>query len=167
MPAWRKSVSEPWYTARMNYFAYGCNMDPSVMKGRLSKSSRRIPAWIKGYMIVFDVPWPNDPDIGFADIQPHPGGTVHGVLYTEVTKDGFAELDHQEGYPETYGRATMKVHTDEGAHEAVVYVGNPNIVRHSLKPSEHYLTCLLGGRDALPLSYENKLEHIPLHHSHR
>jgi len=151
----------------MNYFAYGCNMDPSVMEGRLSEHGRRIPAWIKGYELVFDVPWPDDPDVGFADIKPHPGGTVHGVLYTCMTKEGLLELDHQEGYPETYGRVTLRVHTDEGEHDAIVYVGNPEIVRRGLKPSEHYMTCILHGRDALPRGYTEELNHVHLHHPHR
>ena len=150
----------------MYYFAYGCNMDPGVMAGRLGKRSRRLLAWIKGYRLVFDVPYSRDPHIGFANIQRDPRETVYGVLYTQVTKKGFDELDHQEEFPDLYKRKLITVFTVEGPIKALVYIGNQHILNERAKPSEHYLTCLMHGKDLLPDSQISTLRHLTLKHPH-
>ncbi len=141
-------------------------MDPGVMAGRLGKRSRRLLAWIKGYRLVFDVPYSRDPRIGFANIQRDSHEMVYGVLYTQVTKKGFEELDHQEEFPNFYKRRFMNVFSQEGPVKAVVYIGNQHILNERAQPSEHYLVCLMHGKDVLPDSEISFLKHAALKHPH-
>ncbi|MFZ3588886.1 gamma-glutamylcyclotransferase family protein [Bacillus sp. DJP31] len=65
---------------------------------------------------------------GYPVLQENKRSRVYGEIY-EVNSSQLARLDELEGYrgegeSNYYDRITKRVHTDEGVHEAYVYVMN-------------------------------------------
>lgn len=82
---------------------------------------------------------------------------MEGVLY-EIEDSGISKLDKYEGYPDHYGRRSVKVQLDDGQEvEAITYVANSDKIRDGLKPSNKYLSHLLKGCDLLPKEYYKRL----------
>lgn len=77
-------------------------------------------AWTSGLLF--------DTGFGYPALQKHHQGQVYGELY-EVNDNQLARLDmlegyHGEGNNNFYGRVTQPIYTDQGIHEAYVYVMN-------------------------------------------
>jgi gamma-glutamylcyclotransferase (GGCT)/AIG2-like uncharacterized protein YtfP len=103
----------------MLYFAYGSNMHTERMRLRCPSAEAMGPAALRGYRLAVRL---------FADIDPHPVGAVHGVLWSMETCD-LAALDRYEGYPRLYERivTTVEVHAQGRTMQvpAVVYIMTP------------------------------------------
>lgn len=85
------------------YFAYGSNLNLKQMKDRCPGSKPLIPATLKGYRLT---------ERKYADIDPSPGSSVHGVM-CHLTKEDLDNLDVYEGYPRFYTRILVDVETIE------------------------------------------------------
>ncbi len=86
------------------YFAYGSNLNLKQMKDRCPGSKPLIPATLKDYRLT---------ERKYADIDPSPGSSVHGVM-CHLTKEDLDSLDVCEGYPRIYTRILVDVETVEG-----------------------------------------------------
>ena len=82
------------WSRRMQYFAYGSNMNISHTQQRCPGITRIGTFQLKGFRLVFNY---------HADIIPDAGCTVHGGLW-QITPDHESALDKYEGYPEYYGK---------------------------------------------------------------
>jgi phage replication-related protein YjqB (UPF0714/DUF867 family) len=96
------------------YFAYGSNLCASQMARRCPGACEPRPG------VLADHDWLIN-ERGVATVEPFPGSTVHGVLWT-LTDSDIATLDAAEGVPHRYRRARLTVHTSSGAGPAWVYV---------------------------------------------
>jgi gamma-glutamylcyclotransferase len=97
---------------------------------------------------------------GKANVEPHPGGQVWGVLYTVSTAD-LAILDDGEG--RGYRRTRLCVRTvDGGVIDAWVYVATQPRDDPTLRPYEWYRRFLVEGarEHSLPPEYIVELERI-------
>ncbi len=100
----------------MNYFAYGSNCDPLVMKRKRVEYTSRQRAVLRRFRLLFNKKAYREslPDtIGFANINEDPDGCVEGVLYN-IHADHLDRLDESERYPEYYDRVHVVVETDDG-----------------------------------------------------
>jgi gamma-glutamylcyclotransferase (GGCT)/AIG2-like uncharacterized protein YtfP len=81
-----------------------------------------LPAVLPGYR-------KHDTQHGYPIVLPDPAGQVEGLLW-EIDPADLPSLDHYEGTdedPPYYYRRRVQVRTGTGWHEAVVYVGNPDV----------------------------------------
>ncbi|MBO3767992.1 MAG: gamma-glutamylcyclotransferase [Candidatus Brockarchaeota archaeon] len=143
--------------SKLNYFAYGSNMDTERILERGVRFSKSFHAVLEGWKLEFNKISYRNPNEGFANIVPCKGNFVEGVLY-EINSSALSKLDKYEGYPEHYKRIKVQVRLDNGMQlEAVTYVANPKKIRDGLKPSREYLNHLLKGCDLLSKEYCEKL----------
>ena len=75
------------------YFAYGSNMNPDRIRARLPEARPVGKAYLCGWRLRERL---------YANIEPHKGGRVEGVLYL-VSQTELYSLDSYEGYPHIYG----------------------------------------------------------------
>jgi len=88
---------------------------------------------------------------GCANIEPHKGSEVEGVLYLILEED-LCKLDKYEGYPDHYDRRRITVYTEEGSLEAWIYVAVKT--EPGLKPSRKYMDYLIRGAEQHGLSQQ-------------
>lgn len=115
------------------YFAYGMNTDPGAMALRTGQPTAVGAATLKDYRFRFAV---------HADVYPHPGGAVDGVLWL-LNEDQLRQLDQREGYPHYYDRSIVEVEADGQVYNAWVYWMTPG--HPTSPPSEGYLDMLCRG----------------------
>jgi gamma-glutamylcyclotransferase (GGCT)/AIG2-like uncharacterized protein YtfP len=125
---------------RTLYFAYGSNLSEAQMKARCPGARPAGRAALRGYRLAFagySTLWGG----AVATLAPDSKGRVRGVLY-ELTPSDVEALDHWEGHPHYYRRASATV-TDGSRRERKVqlYVMTPE---HALgEPAMEYLVALL------------------------
>jgi len=105
---------------KVEYFAYGSNMNSQQMKCRCSSAISLGRAFLEGYDFVYDgcsCRWKG----AVANVVPKEGSKVWGRLY-EIDESDLQKLDRCEGYPKAYTREKLTVVDDEGEkHKAWVY----------------------------------------------
>ena len=94
------------------YFAYGSNLNRADMRVRCPGAKALTVAALAGWRLTFR---------GVADIEPVPGGTVHGALW-RLDRTDLRSLDRYEGAPHLYERRLLAVDTESGPLEAIAYV---------------------------------------------
>ena len=104
----------------IEYFAYGSNMNLERMKKRIGWAPSMRPAFLENYQLLFDK---LSNDGGKANIRPHAGSVVEGVLYLLKEKD-LLEMDRFEGVADGhYSRDSIEVMTEsEGLCRVVTYI---------------------------------------------
>ena len=131
------------------YFAYGSNMNRALMRRHCPGGKDVGTATLFGYRFIITVD-------GYASIVPHPGRTVHGVLWRLGPRD-FAALNSYESLDSgLYVRMTLPVLCGAGRIAAMVYVAR----RHAVgRPKPGYLDAVIdGARDfGLPDDYVSSL----------
>ena len=144
----------------MNYFAYGSNCNPVVMKRKgVSYTSRR-RAVLRRYRLLFNKKAYREslPDsIGFANINEDSEGIVEGTLY-DICVEHLDLLDQSERYPDHYGRIRVVVETDDGPIECFAYQAQPDKLATGLVPSRNYLNHILAANDFLSRQYYDALD---------
>ena len=144
----------------MMYMAYGSNMSVKRMKERNIKFLIRKQAILVGYKMVINKMSYKDKSIGYANVVECDGCIVEGAVY-EIDDNDIFKLDKYEGYPKHYNRKTLKVATDDGSIDAVVYIANDRWVSNSeLCTTEDYKSLLLEGKDVVSDDYYNKISKI-------
>lgn len=140
-------------------FAYGSNMcsgrfrDYSVVPEGHGRA-----ALLRDYRLCFNKK--SKDGSGKANVEPHPGGEVYGVLYTIPDAD-LPKLDQGEGTG--YDRVKMPVRpTDTAATEAWVYLAGKPSSDAALRPYTWYKRFLVEGakEHCLPADYIGALECI-------
>lgn len=130
------------------YFAYGSNLDPVQLAERCPSALPRFRARLDDHRIDFthfSARWTG----GAADVLPHSGRHVWGVVY-EMDASDLTRLDRFE---RSYDRVLLRVEDDASeVHRVSSYT-----VRHkdSFRPTEVYLEKLLcwGAHWGLPPEY--------------
>ena len=142
--------------SRIEYFAYGSNMDLERIKKRIGWAPSMRPAFLENYQLLFDK---LSNDGGKANIRPHAGSIVEGVLYLLEEKD-LLELDHFEGVANGhYSRDSIEVMTEsEGLCRVITYIAQKT--GPEIPPTRAYLDHLLAGRDLLSPKYLKNLEKL-------
>ncbi len=134
--------------SRTLYFAYGSNLDADQLSQRCPSSKGLFRAVLRHYRLDFthfSSRWVG----GAADVLPHSGAVVWGVLY-ELDE---ADLDLLDHFERGYDRIALWVEDDSGhSHRAVSYTVRE---KHSFRPTEIYLEKILrwGERWRLPPTY--------------
>ena len=144
----------------MKYFAYGSNCNPEVMKKKGVRFESRQHAVLPGYRLLFNKKALREklpPDIGFANINIAPGGTVEGILY-EILDDDLGLLDESERHPDHYMRIEITVETKEAVVQCATYQACPDKIASGLKPSRNYLNHILSAKDFLSWQYFEALD---------
>jgi gamma-glutamylcyclotransferase (GGCT)/AIG2-like uncharacterized protein YtfP len=100
------------------YFAYGSNIDIQRLRDRVGRFGNVIalgPHRLNGFRLVFNCG-------GFANIEPHAGSSVEGILY-DLNDEQLHELDWYEGF---YYRQHFDL---PNGRLGLAYVGKPEVVR--------------------------------------
>jgi len=145
------------------YFAYGSNLDRETFLGRrrMQPLETRIGV-LEHFELRFDLPV-GPGERGVANVAPHDGDAVWGVLY-RLTHADAERLDRTEGvHVGAYVRLDVAVRAAEGAPiAAFTYQSSRGVAGR--KPSRRYLGLLLAGaRDhGLPALYVTRLRALPL-----
>jgi len=144
----------------MKYFAYGSNCNPAIMAKKRVEFTSQSRGTLNGYRLLFNKMALRErlPDeIGFANINDDPTGTVEGVVYEIIDAD-LVRLDESERYPEHYTQIIVTVETDAGPTECLTYQAQPGKIADGLVPSRNYLNHILAGRDFLSKQYFDALD---------
>ncbi|TWU24604.1 gamma-glutamylcyclotransferase family protein [Bythopirellula polymerisocia] len=139
----------------MKYFAYGSNCNHAVMEKKGVRFSSCQHAVLPGYRLLFNKKAMREnlpPDIGFANINEDPTGTVEGILY-DIVDDHLALLDESERYPDHYTRIAITVQTKDKLVPCTTYQALPDKIASGLKPSRNYLNHILSAKDFLSRQY--------------
>lgn len=99
---------------RHTYFAYGSNLCVRQMARRCPGAVDPRPATLADHDWLIN-------ERGVATVEQFDGSQVHGVLW-QLTDTDLATLDSAEGVPVRYRRDRLTVHTDDGQHQAWVYI---------------------------------------------
>jgi len=125
-------------------FAYGGNMNPRVLGLRRGiEPLESVAGCLPGYRLVFNAPGVPWVEPAFANVEPRPGGEVHGVLH-RMTAGQMARLDLFEGGGMAYRHLDLEVRAYDGRSlSARVY----SAVRATAErnPSCRYLNLLREG----------------------
>lgn len=114
-------------------FAYGANTNIDSMAWRCPDSYSLGIAILPDYRFRF---------AGHADVVPHEGQLVEGVLWN-ITMEDLASLDSFEGYPSYYDRDVVRVKFRGQLVDAMVYYMTPG--KSDSPPTQSYVTCLQEG----------------------
>lgn len=142
---------------KINYFAYGSNMDSQRMKQRGVSFLSRKKAFLKNWKLVFNKVASKNPNEGYANIIEKNGGAVEGIVY-EIDEGELKKLDSYEGCPLHYFRKSIIIEIEQNKKEAIAYIANPHQTKDGLKPSKDYLKHLINGTDILSEDYKEKLK---------
>jgi hypothetical protein len=119
------------------YFAYGSNMEPDQMAFRGLEVERAEAARLPGYRLAFDFDARERWLGGAADIVPHEGSEVEGVLY-HLGNDVSA-MDPWEGAPEWYRRIQVEVEVQESGDSVEAWTYEVVDKLPYIPPSEGYI----------------------------
>jgi gamma-glutamylcyclotransferase (GGCT)/AIG2-like uncharacterized protein YtfP len=134
------------------YFAYGSNLNLEQMRNRCKTADVIGPATLVGWKLVFR---------GVADIVPAQiDDIVYGAVFHIKPEDERA-LDVYEGFPYLYTKRLVKVRTDRGKIDAMVYVMTTKNRRNIYPPNEWYLRSIHEGFGNF------RLPRVHLHDAHK
>lgn len=140
------------------YFAYGSNLDEDQMRARCPTSRMSFRARLRNHRLdftYFSTRWLG----GSADVLPHSGESVWGVVY-ELSPE---ELNQLDGFERGYVRVSLEVEDDARRRYSVVsYTAREKL---TFRPNEIYLQKMLswGERWKLPDAYLAQLRETPVH----
>jgi gamma-glutamylcyclotransferase (GGCT)/AIG2-like uncharacterized protein YtfP len=143
--------------SRVHYFAYGSNLDAEQMQRRCPTSQPLGRARLSHHRLDFthlSARWRG----GAADVVPHSGESVWGILYELAAWD----LPLLDRYEAGYDRILLEVEDESGsARRAISYTVRR---KGSFRPTRTYLDRMLawGARFELPDDYLTRLRAIPV-----
>jgi gamma-glutamylcyclotransferase (GGCT)/AIG2-like uncharacterized protein YtfP len=138
--------------SRVHYFAYGSNLDAEQMRRRCPTSRPMGRALLSHHRLDFthlSARWRG----GAADVVPHSGESVWGILYELALRD----LPVLDRYEAGYHRVFLEVRDDRGStRRAISYTVRR---KGSFRPTRTYLDRMLawGARFELPDDYLSRL----------
>jgi hypothetical protein len=118
---------------RVQYFAFGANLSPAIMRERRIEALSTRHFTLEGYGLRFDHPAPRA-GCGYASAEPAAGESVHGLLYTISERDA-ARMDFYEMVP-VVGRYRRTWVDQDGER---LYFYQTNRSTPGLKPTAEYL----------------------------
>ena len=146
------------------YFGYGSNLSVVSLRAKGVDPLFSEPAVLEGWKITFDIPDFFAVEGGTGNVAATPGAVVHGVLHACRSSD-LETLDRLEAIDVSYRRAAMTVTTYGGRRvRAYVYVGIPDVLDPTLRPSARYRSILVDGASEMRLDprYVSALRQTPV-----
>ena len=140
------------------YFAYGSNMNSQRMAARDMRVVGQCAGWLDGYGLRFNKRSGHDARLACANIIFARDERVEGVLYQLESSVEIARLDPFEGTPFRYSRERFPVQTERGVVPAWVYIANPAVIDHCIRPARWYIEHLLAGSDYLSPAYWERID---------
>ena len=119
----------------MLYFAYGSNMDPARMAGRVPEAAPVGPGRLDGFRLEFSI-YSTEWGGGSANIEPDEGGHLWGVLW-EIPEDSMGRLDAFQGHPTYFRREEISVTGPNGP--AIAWTYRVAHVKGYVRPTDAYL----------------------------
>ena len=141
------------------YFAYGANMDSTLIQLRGVNYSLRDPGTLYNWSLTFNKIGNIKKGTGFANIIPKENSKVEGVVYY-TNMASITDLDVHEGYPTQYNRTELIININGTIKKCQVYIANPEATSFALKPSRIYLNSMLQGKDYLSREYYTMLLNV-------
>ena len=129
------------------YFGYGSNIDATSLaaKGVVPKRSRL--ARLEGWRLRFNVEhfFRHEGGMGNIEHTGDPGDYVLGMLH-ECSDADLAALDKVEAYGIGYDRIELSVVLEDGTQTgAIAYVGLPDFLNDTCRPTRRYLNIITRG----------------------
>lgn len=143
-------------------------MCASLLAERLGREGRRFferrHGTAHGYRLVFDKRSSIEAFVGYANIRPEPGSCVEGTL-NELDDAALDLLDRIELVPSQYRRELIAVHDSATGKQvsAFAYLGQPDVIDQTVRPTRDYVDRLLRAADVLPPSYIRMLSAVACH----
>ena len=134
-------AKEVGHGGKINYFAYGANVNIRRMNERNIKSIFRAAATLSGYSLRFNK---RCDSFCCANIEKEEHGTVYGVLY-HLPYFAIFKLDNFEGVPEHYVREVVRIEIDNKISYAETYVANKKYIDSKCVPNVDYLRFVING----------------------
>ncbi|MFH0846475.1 MAG: gamma-glutamylcyclotransferase family protein [Chloroflexota bacterium] len=126
----------------MYYFAYGSNLNKSLLAERCPGFKPVCSAVLPNYKLIF-TGWSRKWRGGVASIKSYQGEKVPGAIYEGEEKD-FQRLDRYEDVPANYCRLNVLVLDEDGkAYQGVTYIKSGQI--DETPPSKEYLLTIRQG----------------------
>ena len=128
------------------YFGFGSNMNVVSLRAKGVEPLSWCPAVLPGWCLCFNVKHFFRHEGGVGNIEPTdvPDSQVMGVLY-ECPAESLSSLDAMEALGYGYQRVTVEVQAGEEVVSAFVYVGTPDFIDNSCRPTRRYLNILVEG----------------------
>lgn len=148
------------------YFGFGSNLNMTSLRAKGVEPLASRPAVLPGWRLRFNVQHFFRHEGGVGNIEPSraPGDRVLGVLY-DCPDEALPALDAMEAYGHGYDRIGVEVEAEGESVPALTYVGMPEFIDDSCRPSRRYLNILVDGarRAGLDPGYVNSLMAQPVH----
>lgn len=138
----------------IKYFAYGSNLHPVRLQQRVPESAFLRTATLAGYQLRFH----KRSDDGSAKADAWYTGDANDLIYGALYQMPASErlvLDRFEGVGKGYEVEQLEVISDDGLHEAFVYIAQASHIEPDLQPYHWYRELVLRGADhhGLPEQY--------------
>ncbi len=148
------------------YFGFGSNMNTTSLRAKGVEPLAARRAVLHGWRLRFNVQhfFRHEGGVGNIERSAAPDAHVLGVLY-ECPDDALQSLDAMEACGHGYNRITVEVEADGKRVSAFTYVGMPEFIDDSCRPSRRYLNIVLDGARSAGLDpdYLRELEAQPVH----
>lgn len=133
------------------YFGYGSNMNQNILIAKGMQIHRSAPCEVRDYKLVFNLKSNSIVEPGYANVEQHEGGSIHGVCHEMCERD-ILRMDLLEP---SYTRVSIPGVLYDGTQVQVeVYIINAQHntnarTLETIHPSQRYLRILLeGAREA-------------------
>jgi gamma-glutamylcyclotransferase (GGCT)/AIG2-like uncharacterized protein YtfP len=143
-----------------DYFAYGSNMAPAVIRRLCPRHSYLGAAYLVGHRLAFTRRSMRT-GTGVADIVRAAGETVWGALY-RIDDDELAAIDRKEGHGWAYKRIMLPVRLEGGPERTAVAYTVRSKEPVPIPPSRQYLDLVIAAarERGLPTPYIEQIEAI-------
>ncbi len=148
------------------YFGFGSNMNTTSLRAKGVEPLAARRAVLCGWRLRFNVQhfFRHEGGVGNIERSAEPDAQVLGVLY-DCPDEALQPLDAMEACGHGYERITVEVEVDGEWVPALTYVGMPEFIDDSCRPSRRYLNIVLDGARSAGLApdYIRALEAQPVH----
>jgi len=146
------------------YFGYGSNINSLALKAKGVNPKSSVQATLQGWKLTFNVQHWFKHEGGMANIvnTTQPQDYVEGVLHLCEAGD-LKKLDQREAYGIGYDRIEVRVTTKSEHILALAYIGLPEVLDNTLKPTSRYINIIINGalEHNLNTNYIEQLKHQP------
>ena len=142
-----------------HYFAYGSDMNPSVLDGREIEYDRREPGYLTGYKRCFNKVKKSS-GLAVANILPQEDSRVYGFVYKFYDSNPFERLDELHDVKDNqYYREQVTVELpDGGSTEAHVFIANEHACSDNKDIDPEHFKNIMACADILPKDYVDYLQ---------
>lgn len=137
------------------YFGFGSNLNITSLRAKGVEPLASRLAVLHGWQLRFNVQHFFRHEGGVGNIEPSeaPDARVLGVLY-ECPDDSLLSLDAMEACGHGYDRITVEVEADGEQLSALTYIGMPEFIDDSCRPSQRYLNIVVNGARQAGLDHD-------------